>query len=191
MRRVLIIALLAAAAATGAEDAYQRAKRKIDLIEQDKTAPGSSVWLSLAELNAYVRGEARKVVPQGVRNGVLALGNGTATGSALVDFLKVRELKGGAPNLILAWLLTGEKPVRVTARIQSGQGRATVFVEEVDVSGVKARGAVLDFLIANFLLPIFPDAKIGRPFQLEHGVERFEISPRGVNVRIAAKPAGR
>ena len=61
----------------------------------------------------------------------------------------------------------------------------------MDVSGVKARGAVLDFLIANFLLPIFPDAKIGSPFQLQHQVERFEISPQGVNVRIATAPAGR
>jgi hypothetical protein len=191
MGRVLITLLLVAATAAAADDAYQSAAQKIDLIEQDKAAPGSRIWLSLAELNAYVRTEARKAVPQGVRNGVLELGNGTATGSALVDFLKIRELKGAAPNLILTWLLTGEKPVRVTARIQSGQGRATVFVEEVDVSGVKASGAVLDFLIANFLLPLFPDAKIGTPFKLEHGMERFEISPGGVNVLIAAKPAGR
>lgn len=191
MRRVLIAALLLAAAAAGADDLYQSAARKIDLIEQDKAAPGSRIWLSLAELNAYAHGEVRKVVPQGVRNGVLELGNGTATGSALVDFLKVRELKGAPPSLILTWLLSGERQVRVLTRIQSGQGRATVFVEEVDVAGVKARGAVLDFLIANFLLPIFPDAKIGSPFQLQHQVERFEISPQGVNVRIAPAPAGR
>jgi hypothetical protein len=186
MRGALIAITFLVAIAVGADD-YQSAKYKIDLIEDDRATPGSRIWLSAGELNAYARVEVPKVVPRGLREPRLDLGNGTATGSALVDFLKVRELSGSPPNRLLAWFLSGERPVRATARIESGQRKATVRVQQVTVSGMTARSAVLDFLIANFLLPYYPEAKIGKPFDLKHGVERFEISPAGVTVVIAVR----
>ena len=186
MRCALIAVALFLAIAAGADD-YQSAKYKIDLIEDDRAAPGSRIWLSAGELNAYARTEAPKVVPRGLREPRLELGNGSATGSALVDFLKVRELSGSPPSRLLAWFLSGERPVHVTAKIASGRRRATVDVQQATVSGITAQGAVLSFLIANFLLPYYPEAKIGQPFDLKHGVEWFEISPAGVRVFMAAK----
>ncbi len=177
--------------ASAADPLTERAKQKIGLIEDDKAPPGSRIWISLEELNAYGRAAALEVIPQGLRSPRVELGMGTATGSATIDFLKVRELKGSPPNVLLGWLLGGEKPVKASARIRSGSGRATVLLDEVTVSGMTARGAVLDFLVENFLLPFYPDAKIGRPFELKHGVERLEISPLGVNVIIAGKTAQR
>lgn len=188
MVRTLIVVAVFSAVAGGADRDYQSAKHKIDLIEEDRATPGSRIWLSLRELNAYARIEAAKVVPQGLRNPRLELGQSSATGSALVDFLKVRGMDGPSPNRLIAWFLAGERPVRVTASMKSGRGRATVIVRQVTVSGMTARGAVLDFLIANFFLPFYPQAKIGQPFDLKHGVERFEISPAGVNVFLAARP---
>jgi hypothetical protein len=66
-----------------------------------------------------------------------------------------------------------------------------VYVQQVTISGISARGAVLDFLIEHFLLPFYPDAKIGRPFQLKHNVDRLEIGSAGVTVIIAGKPPAR
>lgn len=191
MRCWLIAVVLFSAAAAGAENSYQSAGRKITLIQEDRAAPGSRIWLSIGELNDYVRHEAIKVVPQGLRNPRLELGHSSAAAYALIDFLKVRELKGAPPSLLLVWLLSGERPVRVTAQIQSSQGRATVNVEEVDMAGISARGAVLDFLIDNFFLPFYPEAKIGRPFELGHNVDRLEVSPQGVSVVMAGKPVRR
>ena len=54
-----------------------------------------------------------------------------------------------------------------------------------------AAGAVLDFLIANFFLPFYPQAKIGQPFDLNHGIDRLEVTPAGVRVFIAPKAATR
>jgi hypothetical protein len=48
------------------------------------------------------------------------------------------------------------------ARIQSGQGRATVYLDEMRLSNVSARNVVLDFLVENFLLPFYPTAAIMR-----------------------------
>ena len=71
--------------------------------------------------------------------------------------------------------------------IQSGQGRATVYLDEMRLSNVSARGVVLDFLVENFLLPFYPTAAIGRPFAMKHGVERLEVTPAGVTVVIASR----
>jgi len=187
MVRAVFLFVVLSAAVFAADSALERAQRKITLIEEDRAVPGSRIWLSLEELNAYAREVTREAVPQGLRNPRLELGPGAATGFALVDFLKVRELKGPAPGGLLAWFLRGERPVSAAVRIQSAQGLATVYVQRVTVSGVTASGAVLDFLIDNFLLPLYPEAKIGKPFTLKHGVERLEVGPAGVNVVIAAK----
>ena len=127
------------------------------------------------------------MIPQGLRNPRLVLGPGSATGFAMIDLLKIRELQGPPPGGLIAWLLSGERPLRVTGRIQSGQGRATLTVEQATVSGITVEGAALDFLVDNFLLPFCPEAKIGRPFELKHGVERLEIGPAGVTVVIAGR----
>jgi hypothetical protein len=187
----ILSALFLAATLPAADPAYESARRKIEMIEEDRAAPGARIWLSLEELNAYARREVAEQVPQGLRNPRLELGSGQAAGSALVDFLKIRELKGPPPNALLSWFLSGEKPIRAAARIQSGRGQATVQVQQVTISGMSARGAVLGFLIEHFLLPFYPEAKIGRPFQLKHNVDRFEIGSAGVSVIIAGKPLAR
>ena len=191
MLRALISGLVVVAMAAGADNAYQSAARKFALIEEDRAAAGSRIYLSLKELNAYAAVEALKVVPKGLRNPRLELGQGSATASVLVDFLKVRESKGPAPNPLLAWFLSGERPVRVKGRIQSGRGHATVYLDEVRISGITASGAVLDFLIENFFLPFYPTAVIGRPFDLKHRMERLDVTPAGVTVLISqqAPPA--
>src|ERR1035441_3155628 len=81
-------------------------------------------------------------------------------------------------------LLDGERPVSVTARIRSSAGRATVDIERVEISGIVIDGRTLDFLIQNFLLPMYPDAIIGRPFELGHRIDRIDVSPSAVAVLL-------
>jgi hypothetical protein len=168
----------------GSSADYRSAKRKFSLIENDQVAPGSRMSITTHELNAWVRTEVPAYVPGGLRNPKLELGHGSATGFALVDFVKLRSAKGRSTNWLLRKLLEGERPVRVTARIQSGSGRATVDVERVEISGIAISGGALDFLIRNFLLPYYPDAKVGVPFELGHRIERLELEPTGVGVLI-------
>ena len=81
-------------------------------------------------------------------------------------------------------ILEGERPVRVTAAITSGGARATVDVQKVEISGIPIEGAVLDYLIRNYLLAVYPQAKVGEPFTLGHRIERLEIRPSAVGVVI-------
>ena len=183
MRRFWPLALLAVPILLfSSRSEYQSAQRKFELIENERLRPGSKVSLSQRELNAYAEEEVPKIVPQGVREPKLELGSGTATGSALVDFLKLRSAQGKPPGWLMRQMLQGEHPVTVTARIDSSNGRATVNVQSVDISGITIEGRMLDYLIQNYLLPYYPDAKVGQPFELSHHIDRLEIQPARVDV---------
>jgi hypothetical protein len=171
--------LVCALSATTAD--YQSAQRKIDGIESDRLRPGARVELTPRELNAY----AEHNVPAGVSNPQIQVTEpGTATGSALVDFGKLQRSLGYQPGWLLSKLLDGERPVSVTARIHSSGGQATVDVQSVQVSGLKIDGATLDFLIRNVLLPVYPGAVVGRPFDLGHRIQSLEVKPGAVGVLI-------
>src|ERR1019366_3978319 len=107
-----------------------------------------------------------------------------ATGAALIDFGKLERSAGRQPGWLMSKLLDGERPVSVAARIRSSAGRATVDIQRVEISGIAIDGRTLEFLIQNFLIPMYPDAVIGRPFELGHGIDRLDVSPSAVAVLL-------
>src|ERR1022692_1025011 len=89
------VAIMLAAAEASAFDFYSSVRQKFDLISSDHLRPGARIELSAAELNAYALHE----VPPGVRNPKLQLlARGEVTGSAMVDFGKVRRAQGDQPD---------------------------------------------------------------------------------------------
>lgn len=180
-----VLAILVVTLSSGSKSDYLSAKQKFDLIEQDRLKPGSKVTLTQRELNAYVEAELPHSVPEGVRNPKVELGAGWASGAALVDFVKLRQAQGKPPGWLMAKLLEGEHAVNVTVRITSGAGKATVDVERVEVGGVAIEGRMLEFLIRNYLIPIYPDAKVGEPFTLGHRIERVDVKPSVATILIA------
>jgi hypothetical protein len=183
-RRVLLALPLAAARLHGDQAEYLSAKRKFEQIEGGRLKAGSRVSLTARELSSYAYYEAREAYPDGVRETSVKLGTDVASGAALIDFGKIRRAQGQAPGWMMSRLLDGERPVRVTARVRSAGGYATVDVESVEISGFVIDGNVLDYLVRNYLLPNYPDAKVGEPFELGKRVERIEVRPSAVNVFI-------
>ena len=175
--RIIILVIAACAGTYAADSLAQQVSKKIEIIQSGRAEPGQVFVFGATELNAWARVQAREVVPEGLRQPKLELGNGTATGSALVDFLKLRHASGIETNWLVAKLIEGEKPVRATARIESAKGRATVHLIRVEIGGLAVSGAPLDFLIQTFFLPLYPNAKIDEPFELADHVERIEVRP--------------
>jgi hypothetical protein len=181
MGRKWAFSILFVVAVAAAYDNYLSAKRKIESIETGRLRGGSQVTLTYPELDAWVAKEA----PSGVRNPrIQVTTRGVATGSALIDFAKVQRAQGHPPGWLMAKLLEGERPVSVTARIRSSAGSATVDVERVEISGITIDGRTLEFLIQNVLLAVYPDAVVGKPFDLGHGIDRLDVAPAAVSVRI-------
>lgn len=179
-RGIGFVSLILLVVAAVAIDDYGSAKQKLAQIETGKLKTGTRVTFTPREIGAY----AAKEAPNGVRNPKLELQSGIAKGNALVDFGKVRRAQGYQPGWLMAKLLDGERPVSVTARISSGGGKATVDVQSVEISGMTIDGKMLDFLIQNFLLAMYPDAVVGRPFELGHRIDRIDIQPGSVGVVI-------
>ena len=176
------IALLLGLATLGAApNDYLSAKQKFDSIENGRLKAGSRVELSVRELDAY----AEQSVPVGVRDPRLQLpAPGVATGIAMVDFGKLRRALGYQTGWLMSKLLDGDRTVSVTAHIHSAGGRATVDIQRVEISGIAVDGRTLDFLIQNILLPLYPDAVVGRPFELGHRIEKVDVGPAAVDVLI-------
>ncbi|MDQ6675890.1 MAG: VWA domain-containing protein, partial [Acidobacteriota bacterium] len=173
-RRRRAIALLLLAPATSSLD------RKFSLIEHEKLRPGTRVVMTAQEWNQWIRTE----LPPGVRNPHITLGTGRVTASALIDLAQVANQSGKAPNWLLRNLLSGEQSVMVTAQIRSSGGQARVDVESVNVAGIAIEGRALDFLIQQYVIPNYPDAKVSQWFPLAHGMDHFEITPSAVTVVI-------
>jgi hypothetical protein len=179
-------ALFLAAALAAPLNNYTSAQEKLARLESDQLPAGSRIELSTAELNAYVTNEAPKVT-DGVRNPRLELlGDGLARGTALIDFARVQRSQGNPPGWLMAKLLEGERPVSVSVRIRASKGQATVDVQRVEISGMSIEGGALDFLIQHFLLGIYPNAVVGRPFPIGHRVDRVDVRPRGVTVVVGS-----
>ncbi len=185
--RILLLALGIALAISAADHltdpVARRCADKFDRIDKGQAKRGSVIVFTPEELNAW----ARERVPQmfaGVRAPRLELQSGAASGAVLVDFAKMRKGPATAINSFLGKLIEGERPLKVSVRLESGQGRATVFLTSVELSGVVISGALLDFLVKDFFMPLFPDAKINQPFELQDKMERIEVQPDGVRVTI-------
>ena len=177
----LWLAVAAIAAAGAATSDYLSAKHKIEQIESDRLRAGTRLDLNQPELNAWVQQEA----PPGVRNPRLqVLGPGLVTGSALIDFNKLRRAQGHEPGWFSSHLLQGEHPVTVTARIESSNGHAKVDVQKVEIATITMDHRMVEFLIQNFLLPMYPDAVVGQYFEMGHRIDRLDVQPAAVGVLI-------
>ena len=181
IRRVV---LLAASCLWAADPQAASVTRKLDILESGKAKPGAVYVFPVADLNAWARVKVPEVVPKGMRQPRLELGPNRATAYALVDFLKVREGAGVETNWLVSKLIEGEKRVKVSARIQSARGQATVYLERVEIGGLAVSGSTLDFLIHNFFMPIYPNAKIDEPFELADRIDHIEVTPAEARVYI-------
>ena len=139
------------------------------------------VTLSPREINAWIHEKAVKAFPEGIRNEHIDLGPGTADGNALVDLLKISKRQYQCPDRPADRRRAAAK---VAIRVESANGRATVFLTRVELSGVAVDGSILDFLIKHFVQPRYPDIKINEPFDLDFNIDHIEIQPTGVRVLI-------
>jgi hypothetical protein len=169
------------AAVSLAEVAHQKFAR----LERADSRAGTHIDFSTAELNAWAQDESAIYAPGATRNIRLDLSDGGATGSMVVDFLKLRQVATGEkPGWLMKNLFAGERPVTVKVRFDSRNRRARVDVDRVEVSGVPIEGATLDFLIQTWLRPTFPDVKINQWFDLRYRVDRFTVQPAGASIFI-------
>jgi hypothetical protein len=157
---MVCLALLALAALAD-DPAAERVRAKVDLIREEIPRPGSTIDFPLAEVNAWLREELNDTAKA-------TFGNNTVEISATVDL--------GA--------LGGRRPVKLAARLESADGKVTVFPTLAEMSGVAVTKSTLDLLLRALLLPLYDKAKINEPFELDHNMERVIVTPSGAQILI-------
>jgi hypothetical protein len=181
--RWLLLFTVSASMLLASDPLADSAQKKLDSIADEKLKRGAVVVLSPQEINAWLHEKAVKAFPEGLRNEHVDLGSGTVDGSALVDLLKIQKGKSSM-NALIGRLIEGERPLKISIRVESSNGRATVFLTRVELSGVAMDGSILEFLIKQFIQPRYPDIKINQPFDLDYNIDHIEIQPSGVRVLI-------
>ena len=71
----------------------------------------------------------------------------------------------------------------------TANGKATVYLQRVEIGGLAVSGHTLDFMIQTFFLPLYPNAKINQPFELNDNVDRIEVRPAEAFVFVKGRPA--
>ena len=124
---VLALLLWTGIASAGSSPDYLSAKEKIELIEEERAARGSTVHLSTNEVNAFAAGEAAAKAPDAIKDLKVELGAGRFTWTGVVNFAKLAESDDMSMRAaLLLRMLDGEKPVTIKGRWQSSGGKATV-----------------------------------------------------------------
>ena len=182
-KRTIALALIFSALACAGSPDYERARRKIHLIEDEIAAPGSTIVFTARELTEWARVVVPTYVPHGFSQLMIELGEGTATGKAMIDFARVRHADDADLSMIEK-VIAGERPVAVTVSLRSSQGICNVDLKRLQISSVSATGIVMELLIKAFVLPMFPEVKVGEPFELRHRIEQLTIKPSGLYVKI-------
>jgi hypothetical protein len=167
-----------------AADDFASIQRKMDNIVYDRVKPGQRIFMSQRELDAYLRAQAVAIAPKAVRNTRVELGEGSGTASAMVNFLELNKARGGQSNWMLEKMLDGERLVKVSVHVETDRGKARVEADRVEIGGAAISGAPLNFLIENYVIPQFPNAKVDQWFPMEHHIDHFEIHPSGITVVI-------
>ena len=183
MQRWLVL-LCGTAAVLAADPLYRSARAKQLSITDGLAKPGSTVVFSEAELNRWAEVHVPLWVPQGLKQHKVKLMAGAASGTAIVDFLTMQHARGVQMNGLFERLISGERPLALAIKLQSAGGFATVQLTRLEISGVAASGTVLDFLVENFFLTLFPNAKINKPFELEYNIDRVEFLPGRIAVTV-------
>jgi hypothetical protein len=183
MRPPFLLILAALTPLFAANPVLDRVDYKLNLIDSGRARRGSTIVFTPAEMNTWARSRVPQVY-QGIRDPSILLGMGAATGSATIDFLKMRQAEGVATNPLIAKLIEGERPLKVSVQLESSGGRATAKLTRLEISGIAVTGAPLDFLVNQFFLKLFPDAKVNQPFDLRDNIDRIQLRPDGVRVTI-------
>jgi len=124
--------------------------------------------LTEKELNAYIASDNVKL-PEGVKSVRLSGAPGVITGTAQVDFDKVRE--GAHSSNPLLGIFSGVHEVVVVAH---GYGKARtghVHADSVSLDGVEVPRFVLELFVEKFLTPKNPQIGIDSQFALPDRID--------------------
>jgi hypothetical protein len=138
----------------------------------------ASTTVTESEVNGYLALEIADDLPSGVVSpAVVMLGQGRATGQAVVDLDRVRQGMGATSALNPLSYLRGRLPVVATGTLASRDGVARLQFESATVSGVRVPKVVLQQIVSYYSRSeTFPSGiNLDDPFSLPAGIREIQV----------------
>jgi hypothetical protein len=135
--------------------------------------------LTEKEVNAYIASDNVKL-PEGVKSVRLVGASGVITGTAKVDFDKVRE--GAHSSNPLLGIFTGVHEVVVVAHGHGTVGKGYVHVDSVSLDGVEVPHLILELFVEKFLTPKYPQIGIDSQFALPNRIDTATVGEHQLTI---------
>lgn len=143
---------------------------KLTRIKADKVPARTVLVFSQRELNTWVREELAEEQGLGLRDTKLELADGLVSFQGLADFAK---LAGNNP--LLAGLIGGEHAVKIVAQPETGGGKITVHLKQVEIAGMQLKGVLLNLAAKLVISLLYDDVEIDQPFDLGHNIDHASV----------------
>ena len=180
MRRLPTIVLLAASLVCFAKSKpppsdVASMEQKIHHVEVNATArrpDQTPTVFTEKEVNAYIASDNVKL-PVGVQSLKLAGMPGAITGTAQMDFDRIRE--GVHSSNPLLGIFSGVHEVVVVAHAHGSGRTGNVHVDSVSLDGVEVPHFVLELFVDKFLTPKYPQIGIDSQFALPDRIDTATV----------------
>jgi len=131
------------------------------------------------EANAYLASDD-VILPDGVRSVKLVAQPGVITGTAQIDFDRIRE--GSHSSNPLLGIFTGVHEVIVVAHAHGAARQGYVHVDSVSLDGVEVPRFVLQLFVEKYLQPKYPELGIDSRFPLPDRVDTATVGEHKLTV---------
>lgn len=178
---VLLICVSLLYSATAAPELVS-IEKKLRHIEANGTAPHpdqTPTMLTEKEVNAYIASDNVKL-PEGVKSLRLSGTSGVITGTAQVDFDKVRE--GVHSSNPLLGIFSGVHEVVVVAHGHGAARNGYVHTDSVSLDGVEVPHFILELFVENFLTPKNPQIGIDSQFALPDRIDSAVVGEHQLTI---------
>jgi hypothetical protein len=179
---VIVLTGISLGWSTAASDsAAASAQHKVDHIKANgalaKPDPTPTVFTE-QEINAYIS-SGKVQLPEGVQSVHLVGLDGVVTGTANVDFDKVRS--GRSSNPLLS-MFSGVHEVEVEAHAHGSNKTGIVHVDSVALDGVEVPDFLLELFIKKYVQPKYPEVGMDTRVALPDNIDSATIGKHTLTV---------
>ena len=179
---ILLALVGASAATTRLSPELASIDRKIAHLEANGRAAHPSATptvLTEAEINAYLASDEVEM-PAGVQSVRLSGTSGTVSGTARIDFDKVRA--GTSSSNPLLSIFSGIHEVGVETHAYGKGGQGYVHVDSVSLDGIEVPHFVLELFVEKYLTPRYPQIGMDSRFTLPDRIDTAVVGQHQVTL---------
>ena len=174
-------------------EAAASASRKLDGILNPSISSSRSITTRFTEqeVNSYIHYDLASEYPPGISKVNLNFVPGSISGSADVDFDKLKSARssgtGGGEGLgMLSYLFRGVHTINCEGAFSAVNGLGRFSLGEVSIDGLVLPRPLVDFLVASYLKPRFPALNLDHPFRLPDSIDAAEVGQGSLQVKTVA-----